>query len=207
MLGERNAMRLMILAALLAVPAAATPVAALADPVQEARSATAACLSAIIDGAPVEDIDGDDVVIRRGKDPVSCTVRVTAGEPVLIRDAVQVAMKRRSEIFAPARTRWEPGAWASRETYCNIPGRRALAVFVSTAKPGVRPVLTATVFEAKNRDKRCDQDLGLQTATASEGPPPSNAPSAEAASVAEPAKVQTPPKKKKRGLWPFGRKD
>lgn len=205
MLRERSLMRPLILTAVLAVPAAAQ-----ADPVQEARSATSACLSAIIEGAPVEDIDGDDVTIRRGKDPVSCTVRVTAGEPVLIRDAVLVAMKRRSEIFAPARTRWEPGAWASRETFCNIPSRRALAVFVSTAKPGALPVLTATVFEAKDRDKRCDQDLGLQTATASETPPPANASSAEGASVAEPAKVEMPPKpekKKRRWLPRLGGKD
>jgi hypothetical protein len=81
MLGERGGMRSLILAALLLAPAAvaAVPSLAWADPVQEARSATSACLSAIIDAAPVEDIDGDDVSIRRGKDPVSCTVRVTAG--------------------------------------------------------------------------------------------------------------------------------
>ncbi len=45
--------------------------------------------------------------------PVSCTVRVTAGEPVLIRDAVQVAMKRRVELFSLAKTAWAPGEWAS----------------------------------------------------------------------------------------------
>jgi hypothetical protein len=209
MLGERSGMRLPILiAALLVVPAAAH-----ADPVQEARSATGACLSAIIEGAPVEDIDGDDVTIRRGQDPVSCTVRVTAGEPVLIRDAVMVALKRRSEIFSPARTPWEPAGWASRETFCNIPGRRSLAVFVSTAKPGARTVLTATVFETKDRDKRCDQDLGVQTVTANEPAPTATAPSAEGAAVAEPAKVETPPKpeKKKKGWLPrvpgFGHKD
>lgn len=208
MLGERSAMRLPILVAALA----AAPAVALADPVQEARSATGACLAAIIEAAPVEDIDGDDVSIRRGQEPVSCTVRVTAGEPVLIRDAVMVAMKRRSAIFSAARTRWEPGGWASRETFCNIPGRRAFAVFVSTNKPGMQPVLTATVFEAKDRDNRCDQDLGLQAATASEPSPPTTAASAEATSVAEPAKVEAAPKKAKKKSWlprvpGFGRKD
>jgi hypothetical protein len=184
MLGERGAMRTFALALLFTIPAAA----AHADPVQEARSATAACLAAIIDNAPVEDIDGDDVTIRRGQEPVSCTVRVTAGEPVLIKDAIQVAMKRRAEIFAPARTAWEPGEWASRETWCNIPGRRALAVFVSTSKPGRQPVLTATVFEAKARDQRCDRDLGVQQVAANDVTPPPVAVAKPA--PAEPAKVE-----------------
>jgi hypothetical protein len=150
-------MRFLVLAMLLAIPAAAH-----AEPVQEARSATAACLSAVIDKAPVEDVDGDDVQIRRGKDPVSCTVAVTAGEPVVIRDAVLAAIKRRAELFSAARTRWDPADYASRETLCNIPGRRALAVLVSTGKPGRVPVLMATVFEAEKRDERCDRDMGVQ---------------------------------------------
>lgn len=182
MLGERSRMRRLILAVALTV----VPAAAYADPVQEARSATAACLAAVIDGAPVEDIDGDDVVIRRGKAPVSCTVRVSAGQPVVIRDAVMTAIKRRSELFTPARTLWEGGGMASRETFCNIPGRRALAVFVSTARPGQEPVLTATVFETEQRDARCDKDLGLQTLAAME----SAAAPAEAVPAAAPA---TPP--------------
>lgn len=201
MLGERGAMRTLILAAVLAVPAVAH-----ADPVQEARSATGACLSAVIDNAPVEDIDGDDVTIRRGKEPVSCTVRVTAGEPVQIRDAVQAAMKRRPELFSLAKTGWESGEWASRETYCNIPGRRAVAVFVSTSKPGRQPVLTATVFEAAARDQRCDRDLGVQQVAANEA-----APAAVTETSAEPPKAQAPnsdiatldpppPKKAKKSL-------
>ena len=204
MLGERGGMRFLILAAVLTVPAAA----AHADPVLEARSATGACLAAVIDSAPVEDIDGDDVTIRRGKDPVSCTVRVTAGEPVLIRDAVQVAMKRRAEIFSLARTSWAPGEWASRETYCNIPGRRAFAVFVSTSKPGRQPVLTATVFEDKTRDQRCDRDLGVQQVAANEvAPPPVAAPApaeparVEAAKAPEPAQVEPAAKPEKKDGW------
>lgn len=158
-LRERSLMRVPVLAFVLFAAAGA----AHADPVQEARSATAACLSAVIDGAPVEDIDGDDVVIRRGKEPVSCTVRVTGGEPVVIHDAVMVAIKRRAELFAPARTKWAPGEDASRETFC-ANSRRALMVAVNTAKPGRLPVLTATVFEAPERDDRCDLDKGLQAA-------------------------------------------
>jgi hypothetical protein len=204
MLGERGAMRMFALALLLAAPAGL----AHADPVMEARSATAACLSAVIDNAPVEDVDGDDVTIRRGKEPVSCTVRVTAGEPVLIRDAVQAAMKRRAEIFSPAKTAWQAGEWASRETYCNIPGRRAVAVFVSTAKPGRQPVLTATVFEAKARDPRCDRDLGVQQVAANDVAPPAaavEAPPAEAANVEtakapEPVQVEAKTGKKKDGF-------
>jgi hypothetical protein len=214
MLGERGAMRTMALALLLAVPAAAAaPSLAWADPVQEARSATAACLAAIIDSAPVEDIDGDDVTIRRGQEPVSCTVRVTAGEPVLIKDAIQVAMKRRAEIFAPARTAWEPGEWASRETWCNIPGRRALAVFVSTSKPGRQPVLTATVFEAKARDQRCDRDLGVQQVAANDvTPPPVAASEVETPKSAEPTTVEPVAKPAKKDGWlrrrlGLGRKD
>jgi hypothetical protein len=192
-LGERGGMRTLALALLIAAPAAM----AHADPVAEARSATAACLSAVIDNAPVGDIDGDDVSIRRGQEPVSCTVRVTGGEPVQIRDAVQTAIKRRAELFSPAKTAWEPGDWASRETYCNIPGRRAVAVFVSTAKPGRQPVLTATVFEAKARDQRCDRDLGLQTVA--DAAAPATLPTA--ATVPEPATVAAAPEPAKKPGW------
>jgi hypothetical protein len=193
-------MRTLGLALLLILPAAA----AHADPVQEARSATAACLAAVIDAAPVEDIDGDDVVIRRGKDPVSCTVRVNAGEPVVVQDAVQAAIKRRAELFVPAKTKWQAGDWAFRETFCNIPGRRSLAVFVSTNKPGYQPVLTATVFEVPKRDERCDRDLGAQTVAAADAPAPAAAPvqTAEASPAAAPV-IELPPtaaKKKKQSF-------
>jgi hypothetical protein len=191
MLGERETMRALALALLMTVPAAA----ARAEPAQEARSAVAACLSAVIDDAPVEDIDGDDVSIRRGKEPVSCTVHVTGGEPVVVRDAVLTAIKRRSELFTAARTRWEAGEFASRETFCNVPGRRALAVFVSTAKPGRQPVLTATVFEAPKRDERCDKDLGVQRLAASDEPA---APATAAAAVPPPSEVAAPQAKKKK---------
>jgi hypothetical protein len=147
---------------LLCLLVAAAPSAALAQPAQEARSAVAACLSAVIDKAPVDDIDGNDVTIRRGKDPVSCTVRVAAGEPVVVQDAVMAAIRRRPETFQPARTRWAAGSAASRETFCSLPGRRSISVFVTTAKPGGRPVLQATVFETAKRDERCDRDMGLQ---------------------------------------------
>lgn len=196
---------------ILALPLLAAPALAHADPVQEARSATGACLAAVIDNAPVEDIDGDDVVIRRGKDPVSCTVRVDAGQPVLVRDAVLVAVKRRAELFVPAKTSWEGGGMASRETYCNLPGRRALAIFVSTARPGETPVLTATVFETAARDPRCDKDLGLQTVAAMEGAsgataaaPSDAAPAAVGRQAGDPAPVAEipapPPRTKKPSL-------
>src|SRR5688500_17213684 len=104
-------MRLAILCLFLAIPAAAR-----AQPAQEARSATGAGLSAVIDNAPVQDIDGDFVNIRRGKDPVSCTVRVNAGEPVVVREAVLEAIKRRAELFQPARSKWAAETSGSRET-------------------------------------------------------------------------------------------
>lgn len=192
-------MRTLALALLLFLPAAA----AHADPVQEARSATAACLAAVIDAAPVEDIDGDDVVIRRGQDPVSCTVRVNAGEPVVVQDAVQAAIKRRAELFAPAKTKWQAGDWAFRETYCNLPGRRSLAVFVSTNKPGFQPVLTATVFEVPKRDERCDRDLGVQTVAAADAPATAAAPVQTAAASAAAPVIELPPtaaKKKKQSF-------
>ena len=133
-----------------------------ADPAQDARSATAACLSAVIDGAPVEDIQDGAISIRRGKDPVSCTVSVSDGEPVVVRDAVMTAITRRAELFRPTRTRWDPQGFASREAFCNLSLRRNLNVAVSTAKPGLQPVLVATVFEAPERDGRCDRDEGIQ---------------------------------------------
>jgi hypothetical protein len=137
---------------------------------------------------------------------VSCTVRVSAGEPVVVRDAVVSAIKRRAELFSPARTLWEPADYASRETFCNIPGRRALAAFVSTGKPGREPVLTVTVFEAKARDERCDKDLGLQHTAANDPPAPAAAPAAP-----PPKEVAAQPPKKKQGLLSkipgLGRKD
>lgn len=187
-------MRTVALALLLVLPAAA----ARSEPVQEARSATAACLAAVIDNAPVEDIDGDDVTIRRGAEPASCTVRVTAGEPVQVQDAVQAAIKRRAELFVPAKTRWEAGDWAFQETFCNLPGRRALAVFVSTNKPGRQPVLTATVFEMPKRDERCDRDAGLQTVAAVEAPTAAPSPTAQASTAPPIAELPVQPKAKKK---------
>lgn len=143
--------------------------AAHADPAQDARSATAACLSAVIDGAPVGDIQDGAISIRRGKDPVSCTVSVSDGEPVVVRDAVMTAINRRSELFRPTRTQWNPEAFATREAFCNLSLRRNLNVVVSTGKPGMQPVLVSTVFEAPKRDGRCDRDQGIQTLT--EAPP------------------------------------
>jgi len=147
------------------------PAAAHADVVADARSATGACLSAVIDGAPVGDVTEGPIAIRRGADPVSCTVTISDGEPVVIRDAVMTAIRRRAETFAPAKTRWEAQAFASREAFCNLsPSRRNLNVVVSTGKPGLRPVLVATVFEGPKRDIRCDRDQGLQTVAESDTP-------------------------------------
>lgn len=160
-------MRALALAALLILPAAAAaPTKAWADPVQEARSATAACLSAVIDGAPVETIKGDDVAIYRTAGQPTCTVSVWAGEPVQIRDAVLTAIKRRTEVFSPSRTAWDPGIFASREVFCNLPSRRAVMALVDTHKPGGGDVVTVIVADVGKRDDRCDRDKGLQKATA-----------------------------------------
>lgn len=179
-------MRLITFAALAMIPATA----AHADIVADARSATGACLSAVIDGAPVADIDDGVISIRRGVDPVSCTVTVRDGAPVVVRDAVMAAITRRAELFRPARTRWDPEAFASRETFCNTSLRQNLNVAVSTSKPGVQPVLVATVFEAAQRDPRCDRDDGLQKLTDVAGP-------AVAASGIQELPVN-PPKAKRR---------
>ncbi len=140
--------------------------AALADPTVmpdfEVRSALGACLSAIIDKAPVGNVKGQHVEIRRETNPDACTLRVDAGEPDAVRAAALEAISRRKERFAPAKTAWDPAGFASRETFCNAPGRRAFNVLLSTAKPGEPLVLTATVFEAKARDARCDRDEGVQ---------------------------------------------
>lgn len=193
MLRERGGMRALALALLMTLPAGL----AHAEPAQEARSATAACLSAVIDNAPVEDIDGDDVSIRRGKDPVSCTVTVAAGEPVVVRDAVLSAVKKRSELFVPAKTLWDPAGYASRETFCNT-GRRALAVLVSTAKPGGQPVLVATVAETVKRDDRCDRDLGPQSLAANSEVA---SPAVPAASALPPVTELAAPVARKRQSW------
>jgi hypothetical protein len=168
MLGERSPMRALALSALLVLPAAVGPAAvAHADPAEEARSATGACFAAILDGAPVETIQGDDVAIYRKPGERTCTVSVWAGEPVVIREAVLAAIKRRGEAFNPARTAWDPGLFASREVFCNLPSRRAVIALVDTHKPGAGDIVTVAVADIGKRDDRCDRDLGLQKATAS----------------------------------------
>jgi hypothetical protein len=151
---------LLIFAAVVTAAAAAQP--ARADAVYEANTAATACFEAVIDGAPVEDAKGDDVSIHREKNPNICAVTVTGGDPAEVRSAVLAAMAERSEGFAPAKTVWDPGALASRETWCNRPGKRALNLVVETAKPGASPVVVATVAESRARDQRCDIDMGLQ---------------------------------------------
>lgn len=135
---------------------------ALADAAYEARTAVGACLAAVIDQAPVVDAKGEDVAIDREASPNLCRVTVSGGEPAEIRTAVMAAVSARSERFVPAKTAWTPGEWASRETLCNAPGRRALNVVVETARAGATPVLAATVIESRARDPRCDADQGLQ---------------------------------------------
>ena len=152
----------MSFAALALAAAVVAPSSAGDQPDQEARSAMGACLAAIIDRAPVADVKGVHVEIRREINPGSCTVRVDAGTPSEIRAAVVEAITRRREAFTPAKTAWDPAGFASRETFCNSVGRRALNILISTAKPGEPLSLIATVFEAHQRDERCDRDQGLQ---------------------------------------------
>lgn len=155
---------LLALAASVALPLAALPLAAQAEPAQEAGSAFGACLAAVIDGAPVVDIDGEDVRIRRTKAPNSCTVEVLAGDITPVRQALLAAMAERHERFTPSKTRWDPGQMASRETFCNAAMvRRNLNVMISAALPGARgPRLFATALETPERDVRCDADRGVQ---------------------------------------------
>jgi len=146
---------------LVAVLAAAN--VARADPAEEAGSATGACLAAVIDGAPVVDIRGHDVAIHRQGAPNLCSVKVTAGDPQAVRQAVMDAVAARSERFAPAKTPWNAGEFASRETLCSARGRRAFNVLVETGRPGAAVVVSATVLETPVRDDRCDLDYGLQS--------------------------------------------
>lgn len=184
-------MRVLALTALLILPAAA----AYADPVEEARSATAACLSAILNGAPVETIQGEDVAIYRKPGERTCTVSVWAGEPVVIRDAVLSAIKRRAEAFSAARTAWDPGQFASREVFCNLPSRQAVIALVDTHKPGGGDVVTVAIADIGKRDDRCDRDMGLQKASAEGAAAPAPA------DIIELPVTDKPAKKKKKGGW------
>ena len=80
-------------------------------------------------------------------------------------------------------------------------------MFVSTSKPGRQPVLTATVFEAKARDQRCDRDLGVQQVAANAPAPPVAEPAPaepakiEVAQAPEPAKVEPAAKPAKKDGW------
>jgi hypothetical protein len=153
-----------IAAATLIALAATLP--ARAEPALEARSAMRACLEAVIDGAPVGNVKGLDVEVRRDVAPNACTVEVGAGSPSDVRGAVLEAVMERPERFAPAVTAWDPGGFQSRETFCNAPGGRHLNVVVSTARPHApAPVLLATAVQGRERDTRCDVDLGLQKST------------------------------------------
>jgi hypothetical protein len=146
----------------LVVAAVAPAVTRAETPAEITGSAIRACLAAVIDGAPVEDVAIDGVRIQREKDPNACTVHADAGEPAAARQAALAAIGARRETFAPALTKWAPGQFASRETFCNLPGRRALNVLVSTGMPGAARKLSLTVIEARERDRRCDHDEGLQ---------------------------------------------
>ena len=152
-------MRPIILGLLASLAAGA---AAHADPAYEAGSAMGACLAAVIDKAPVVDMAQGGVEVHRDTQPNLFAVPVTTGDPALVRQAVLDAVAQRPEGFAPARTAWDPGALASRDTLCNAPGRRALNVVVETAKPGAPVAVKATVIEGASRDQRCDIDMGLQ---------------------------------------------
>jgi hypothetical protein len=188
MLRERSPMRLVALALILAAPAAGAYAQGGGQSADDARSATAACLSAVIDHAPVGDVQEGDIAIHRGTDPVSCTVTISGGQPVVIRDAMLAAVKKREELFAPTKTAWEPGDFASREAFCNLSLRRHLNVVLETGKPGASTVAVATVFEAPKRDERCDRDLGLQKVAQADVPAAEPAtPAAEAAKAAKPA--------------------
>ena len=147
---------LSILAVLAAAPAAR------ADPVADARSAVGACLAAVIDKAPVGDMRVGAVAIHRETTPNLCAVTVSGGEPADVRHAALSALAERPERFSPAKTAWDAGALASRETLCNAPGRRAFNVVLETGKAGAPTALTATVIEGRARDQRCDLDMGLQ---------------------------------------------
>jgi hypothetical protein len=141
------------------------------DPAADAGSAMRACLDAVIDGAPVDSIRAGAVEISREKQPNACTVTVNEGEPAVVREAVLKAVGERRERFSPARTRWDPGQFASRETLCSLPGRRHLNVVISTGMPGRPLKLIATALEAKDRDARCDRDEGLQKPALQAAPP------------------------------------
>jgi hypothetical protein len=153
-----------IAAALLIAMVAAVP--ARAEPSLEARSAMRACLEAVIDRAPVGNVKGVDVEVRREAAPNVCTVRVTGGSPSDVRSAVLEAVLERPEAFTPAKTSWDPGAYESRETFCNAPGAKPLNVVVSTGRAHASGlVLLATAVQATERDPRCDLDAGLQRST------------------------------------------
>jgi len=159
----------MRIAAALIVPALialAAAVPAHAEPALEARSAMRACLEALIDGAPVGNVKGLDVEVRRENEPDACTVQVTAGSPSDVRAAVLEAIMERPEGFAPAKTSWDPGSYGTRETFCNAPGGIPVNVVVSTARPHAPGlILLATALRAAQRDARCDLDAGLQRST------------------------------------------
>lgn len=144
---------------------AVLPLPVQAEPAAEAASAFGACLAAVIDGAPVADIKGQDVQIRRGKSPNSCTVEVLNGDTAPVRDALGKVLSERRERFMPARTRWSPGAMATRDTYCNAASvHRNLNAVISAALPAAQgPRVVATVLEVPARDERCDTDKGLQS--------------------------------------------
>lgn len=155
-------MRAAVLALILA---AAVAPAAHAGPAEDAGSAMGACLAAVIERAPVADIRIGEVAIHREQTPNACTVNVSGGDPAAARAAVMAAIAARSERFTPARTPWSPGEYATREAFCDLPTRKPYGVMVSTAHPGAEGlVLTATAIEMRERDERCDADLGPQSA-------------------------------------------
>lgn len=152
----------LVISGLFAALALALGSAARADPAYEAGAAMGACLAAVIDRAPVADMTAGGVTVHRETQPNLCSVTVAGGDPAEVRREVTQALAERPEQFAPAKTAWDPGPLAVRETLCNAPGRRALNVVVEAGRPGAPVTLKATVIEAAARDPRCDRDFGLQ---------------------------------------------
>jgi hypothetical protein len=123
------------------------------------------CLAAVEQRQAPAATSAGSALVRAAPNGKSCTFALRSGDPAALRAAVISAAEAPPRSFATARTRWDPGAFTHRDTYCSPPGPRQFNLLISSgAVDATRPQLAATVLETPTRDPRCDRDLGLQPA-------------------------------------------
>ena len=85
-----------------------------------------------------------------------CTLRVTRGDPVKLRGALDAALAGWRTTFTPAARGVPPGAYAAREVLCAPPAGPHDTVRLSTGAKGAPVPMMVTIMALETREARCD---------------------------------------------------